>query len=84
MDQHSPIAPSREDAFLVEVSTLARQSARRLLILGEDEVEDIAQDIVLECLIGFRSPQRCLQCRAEEIRHCGKKIRMIGLRVSQG
>ena len=55
MNHPSHAALSREDAFLIQVSTLARQCARRLLILEEDEVEDIAQDIVLQCLASFRS-----------------------------
>lgn len=41
-----------EADLLVEVSTLARRTARR--IVGSDAAEDIAQDIVLELLVRIR------------------------------
>ena len=41
-----------EADLLVEVSTLARRTARR--IVGSDAARDIAQDIVLELLVRIR------------------------------
>ena len=44
-----PISPN--DAFVIQVSTLARQAARRFLILHDlADADDIAQDVTLECL----------------------------------
>ena len=49
-----PLSP--DDAFVIQVSTLARQAARRLLILHNlADADDIAQDVTLDCLDGIRS-----------------------------
>ena len=49
-----PLSP--EDAFVIQVSTLARQAARRLLILHNlADADDIAQDVTLECLSRIRN-----------------------------
>ena len=56
MDQNSSVDPAREDAFLTEVSTLARRHARRLFLLDNaDDADDIAQDVVLHCLAALRN-----------------------------
>lgn len=41
-----------EETFLVEVTTHARRCARRYLT--RDDADDVAQDVVLECLIKLR------------------------------
>ena len=56
---HQP-PPTPEDAFLVEVSHLARRYARLFILFLFDEsddgdADDIAQDIVLECLANLRN-----------------------------
>ena len=52
-----PLSP--DDAFVIQVSTLARHAARRLLILHNlADADDIAQDVTLDCLAGIRSGKR--------------------------
>ena len=56
MDQPSRTELSPDDAILLHISTLARHYARLLPILGDDdELEDIAQDVVCACLVALRS-----------------------------
>ena len=54
MHTRSPIASYTEEAFLTEVTCVARRCARRIL-LDDDDAEDVAQDIALDWLIGIRS-----------------------------
>lgn len=54
MDTHSPYRLSREDRFLNDLSTYARREARRRW-LGTDETDDLAQEIVMECLANLRA-----------------------------
>lgn len=49
----SPTEATNEEALLIALSTLARRFAGR--ILPRDAAEDLAQDVVLECLIKLRS-----------------------------
>ena len=50
----SPLSP--DDAFVLQVSTLARKAARRLLVLhNRADADDIAQDVTLECLAAIQS-----------------------------
>lgn len=52
MDNLHPTEASDDGALLITISTLARRFARRLL--PPDAAEDLAHDIVLECLAGAR------------------------------
>lgn len=56
MHQSSRTELSPDDAFLIEVSTHARRYARRFSLLGDSQdADDIAQDVVCECLIALRN-----------------------------
>ena len=47
---------AQTDALVIQVSTVGRQAARRPLILHNlADADDIAQDVTLDCLAGFRS-----------------------------
>ena len=49
----APPDAAAESVLLLEVSTLAHRFARRLV--GADAADDIAQDVVLDCLIRIRT-----------------------------
>lgn len=53
MDTFHPPEASDEGALLIEISTLARRFARRRL--PREDADDLAQDIVLECLVNVRA-----------------------------
>jgi RNA polymerase sigma factor (sigma-70 family) len=53
MDTPSNTKLSREASFLRQVAALAKRFARRLLVL--EGADDLAQDIVLECLANLRA-----------------------------
>ena len=53
MDIVTPIAASDEEHLLVEVSALANGFARRLV--ARDAADDLAQEVVLDCLVRLRT-----------------------------
>lgn len=53
MDTSTPSNELTEDRLLVEISRFARRFARELV--SADRAEDVAQDVVLTCLIKLRS-----------------------------
>jgi RNA polymerase sigma-70 factor, ECF subfamily len=81
-------APDPVDALLVEISAIAHREAKR--IVGSADAEDVAQDVVLECLIRLRrgawaihpsSLGALVKCMVQ--RQCLDRLRASGRRAER-